>query len=78
MSFPLLDEAYAKDDDCSDLLHTSIALLAQPYCENADQLNLDALAERFLGSLLPQMRRPTLETVEAAILFANWSNQVQK
>jgi hypothetical protein len=78
LSFPLLDEAYAIKDDCCDLLHASIAILAKPYCENANGLNLDALAEKFLGSLLLQMRHPTLETVEAAIIFANRPNQVQK
>jgi hypothetical protein len=77
-AFPLLDEVYAEKDDCSDLLHASIAFLAKPYCGNADGLNLEALSEGFLGSVLLQMRHPTLETVEAAILFANRPNQAQE
>lgn len=78
LSFPLLDETYAEKDDSSDLLHASIAFLAKPYCENANGLNLEAVAENFPGSLLMQMRHPTLETVEAALLFASRPNQAQR
>ena len=78
LSFPLLDEAYAEKDDSNDLLNASIAFLAKPYCENASGLNLEAVVESFLRSLLLKMRHPTLETVEAALLFANRPNQAQK
>jgi len=67
-AYPLLDESRAKKQN-SRLLTNAIAIISKYTSPELQGLDNNVLIEGFSASLLLEARSPTLETVEAAILF---------
>lgn len=67
-AYPLLDESRAKKHH-SRLLINAIAIISKYTSPELQGLDNNVLIEGFSASLLLEARSPTLETVEAAILF---------
>lgn len=68
-AFPLLDDNLACRQSQSRLLTIAIAIISKYTSPELEGLHINSLIEEFSASLLLEARSPTLETVEAAILF---------
>lgn len=68
-AFPLLDHSRARKQKQSRLLTNAIAIISKYTSPELEGLDNNILIEEFSASLLLEARSPTLETVEAAILF---------
>src|SRR3978361_463494 len=67
--YPLLDANLAKSDKQSRLLAVAIAIITKYTSPELKCLHNNVLIEELTASLLLEARSPSLETVEAAILF---------
>lgn len=68
-AFPLLDEAHVRDPKQSRTLTNAIAIISKYTSPELEGLHNNVLIEELTSSLLLEARSPTLETVEAAVLF---------
>lgn len=68
-AFPLLDESRARNRQQSRLLTIAIAIISKYTSPELEGLHINSLIEEFSVSLLLEARSPTLETIEAAVLF---------
>ncbi|KIW16763.1 hypothetical protein PV08_03953 [Exophiala spinifera] len=68
-AYPLLEARLAQSEKQSRLLAIAIAIITKYTSPELAGLDNNVLIEEFTSSLLLEARSPTLETVEAAILF---------
>ncbi|KIW71965.1 hypothetical protein PV04_00191 [Phialophora macrospora] len=68
-AYPLLDENRARRPNQSRLLTNAIAIISKYTSPELQGLDNNVLIESFSASLLLEARAPSLDTVEAAILF---------
>ncbi|KIW90675.1 uncharacterized protein Z519_08458 [Cladophialophora bantiana CBS 173.52] len=68
-AIPLLDESLIRSQKQSRLLTNAIAILSKYTSPELEGLHNNVLIEDTTASLLLEARSPTLETIEAAILF---------
>ncbi|KIX92450.1 uncharacterized protein Z520_11770 [Fonsecaea multimorphosa CBS 102226] len=68
-AIPLLDESLIKSQKQSRLLTNAIAIISKYTSPELEGLHNNVLIEDMTASLLLEARTPTLETIEAAILF---------
>ncbi|KIW47277.1 hypothetical protein, variant 2 [Exophiala oligosperma] len=68
-AYPLLDAQLAQSDKQPRLLAIAIAIISKYTSPELAGLDNNVLIEEFTSSLLLEARSPTLETVEAAVLF---------
>ena len=68
-AYPLLDESRTRKQTQSRLLTNAIAIISKYTSPELQGLDNNVLIEGVSASLLLEARSPSLETVEAAILF---------
>ncbi|OQV00676.1 Fungal specific transcription factor domain-containing protein [Cladophialophora immunda] len=68
-AIPLLDESLIKSQKQSRLLTNAIAIISKYTSPELEGLHNNVLIEDMTAALLLEARSPTLETIEAAILF---------
>ena len=68
-AIPLLDETTIRDPGQSRLLTNAVAIISKYTSPELEGLHNNVLIEELTSSLLLEARSPTLETVEAGLLF---------